>query len=1049
MLHLIKFNLFCFLLLLVPSQSNAQWLNMYAPGNTSPYSLHQFDSHLLMYSPAQGAYNLYHSSNDGKSWDGVQSPIQLIWNYSPRFGYDGVYLYLYEPDFGLYRSLDWGNSWEKISNQELPPNTLYTDDLATIDGYIFHYASGKVYRLATSTGATAEVVLSTQVPFPDQIVLRTRGNAVWASATDSLLVSTDNGSNWDLIWEGEKIEDFDLSGDTILVKTVLGYWRSDNYGLDWTKISNLDYGDRVSHSEDNWFASSTYGPGLYRSSDGGISWTVIPDSLGLILVDSNPKKRGSRIILPGIHGPLVSRDNGATWNYQCNGLYFSTALNLSLFSRLGNTLYLNDQFSEDHGETWFFPLYSGDYGHYFYRICAFKGAYFGVSDDFKLFRSDGNLQNWTLLPFQIPQNEIHFILTDSILYMQLTTGLYQTLDMGQSWTYKGSPNSIVPVGHKNALYTCYFNPFSNLISLFKSEDGGTSWNEMPVDLTPYKFPIPVKLFSAGNTLYIYGGRCILASEDDGASFVQVNTNILEPGYGLPLSIDEFTATDSMVAISNYFGMFYSPNTMSDQWLSLYEGLNTDLPTVSIAPLLVKDTLFVAGNQGLKYLWKRATNSIEAFSGLVYLDENNNGIRDASESVQPKAMLQLGQGQYFSTGFNGQYALSIESLGDTLRVIPPSPHAVINPPYYLVQGAAKDQDFGIHIPAEITDTRIRVTNESPFRPGFSNNVFINYTNIGGDTTQPRVRFFMEPAFALNNVNPPISGALGDTLFWDLQDLYPLKSGVIELNIQVSPNTPLDTEVLAIATVETLKQDIDLSNNRDTLKEIVVGAFDPNDKTCLNGDIISPEQAEAKVPLEYIVRFQNTGSYYASTVRVTDQLHKNLDPTTFELLGASHPCQVSMRDGGKLEFLFTGIQLPPSLQNEPESHGFVRFLVRPQPNLIVGDSIANQASIFFDFNAPIITNTTLTLVNDPSASTNLEQGKLVKISPNPSSGILQVEGTLEKFTRINMLDAAGKLIQSIEQPTLPLALNLTSHPKGVYWMEFTRKNGRVWTEMFILN
>ena len=1023
---------------------SAQWTQLYAPGNTAATSFHRFEEHLILYSTEISEWSLYHSQDDGRSWDIVPSPVQVIANYNPRFGYDGTYFYVFLANSGLYRSTDWGNTWEKITSAQPGPGNPTLDDLAITGGYIFYDVEGSVYRLATSSGAMAQEVLETPVQYPDMVLLRVRGNDLWASANDSLLRSSDQGVTWNLIWEGDKIEDFDLGGDTILVKTISGYWRTDNYGVDWALVSSLDYGNRLSYSSDNWFAYSTYSSGLFRSVDQGVSWNIMPDSLGAILTNNRPLKKGDQIIIPGFQGPIVSYDNGLNWEYQTRGLRYYSIFGQAEFTLLDQVLYLNKQFSEDNGNTWFLPLISGVYEHLFLRVCAFKGSYFGITNGYKLYRSDGNLREWTLLPLQLSSNNlVNFMVTDSILYLKTSDSVYETLDMGQTWTYKGGNTLTTPIGHKNALFHYAYD------RLNRSDDGGITWFETAADLLPYEFNTSVKLFSAGNTLYMYDTRVILASKDDGETFVQVNTNLLEPVSGRPTGASAFAATDSMIAITNGFGLFYAPNSFSDQWISLYDNINTDLPALFSTPLFVEDTLFVAGFSGLKYLWKQSTKTIKSFSGTVYMDHNNNGQRDSTEAVQPRAILRLEEDQFFNAGADGYYAMDVSTPGDTLRVLSPSPHAVINPPYYLVQNEGVGQDFGIYMPSDITDMRITLTNETVFRPGFNNSINIHYANLGGDTLQPKIRFFSAPSFTIISTNPSATESIGDTLYWDLQEVYPLAVGSIEINIQLEANTQLGSEIHVFSAIETTKLDVDLSNNADTINEVVVGSYDPNDKTCLNGDHLSPEEASSRTPLEYIVRFQNTGSYYAEVVRLADQLDKQLDPATFEFLGSSHPCQVSIRDGGKVEFLFTGIKLLSSNQNEPESHGFVRFRVQPKAGLVIGDTLSNLAEIYFDFNAPILTNTVLTIVGTPISTNSPETSPRFQISPNPATDILRIDCNYGAYARLRLLDPHGRPVQEFLKPTFPLTTHISSYPKGIYWVEITGSNGNIFFEKLILH
>ena len=52
------------------------------------------------------------------------------------------------------------------------------------------------------------------------------------------------------------------------------------------------------------------------------------------------------------------------------------------------------------------------------------------------------------------------------------------------------------------------------------------------------------------------------------------------------------------------------------------------------------------------------------------------------------------------------------------------------------------------------------------------------------------------------------------------------------------------------------------------------------------------------------------------------------------------------------------MPDSNTNEPKSHRFVKFRIKPLTSVILNDTIRNRASIYFDYNLPVGTNTTVT-------------------------------------------------------------------------------------------
>lgn len=107
--------------------------------------------------------------------------------------------------------------------------------------------------------------------------------------------------------------------------------------------------------------------------------------------------------------------------------------------------------------------------------------------------------------------------------------------------------------------------------------------------------------------------------------------------------------------------------------------------------------------------------------------------------------------------------------------------------------------------------------------------------------------------------------------------------------------------------------------------VTNSFDPNDKTAFGptpkGDQVTLKDAE----LQYLIRFQNTGTDTAFRVVIRDTLQARFDPSSIRTLASSHPCRFSLRHNNLAEWHFDPIALPDSTTSEPNSHGFVLFQV----------------------------------------------------------------------------------------------------------------------------
>ena len=112
------------------------------------------------------------------------------------------------------------------------------------------------------------------------------------------------------------------------------------------------------------------------------------------------------------------------------------------------------------------------------------------------------------------------------------------------------------------------------------------------------------------------------------------------------------------------------------------------------------------------------------------------------------------------------------------------------------------------------------------------------------------------------------------------------------------------------------------------------------------------------LIYTIRFQNTGNAEAYDVVIRDTLDSNLDPSTFRLITSSHDAVLSanMESGQYLTFDFHDIFLPDSTTSFEASQGYVIYAIRAFDGIDETTVINNSASIYFDFNPGILTNTT---------------------------------------------------------------------------------------------
>ncbi len=118
---------------------------------------------------------------------------------------------------------------------------------------------------------------------------------------------------------------------------------------------------------------------------------------------------------------------------------------------------------------------------------------------------------------------------------------------------------------------------------------------------------------------------------------------------------------------------------------------------------------------------------------------------------------------------------------------------------------------------------------------------------------------------------------------------------------------------------------------------------------------------------------------------------------------------------LQFEFANIQLPDSTTNLAGSQGFLSFHIDQKPELPLQTLIENRAAIFFDFNAPVLTNTNFHRVGEKfivvSAWEPLQASVLVQASPNPFTAEthLEVQGlTSQAPLQLQIFDLQGKTV-----------------------------------------
>jgi len=318
-----------------------------------------------------------------------------------------------------------------------------------------------------------------------------------------------------------------------------------------------------------------------------------------------------------------------------------------------------------------------------------------------------------------------------------------------------------------------------------------------------------------------------------------------------------------------------------------------------------------------------------------------------------------------------------------------------------------------------------------RPGFESAYRIVYTNTGsvikdGDITLQ----FQEDVLDFVSSIPDITTQEEGFLSWSFEGLVPYETRTIDFYLL--PNTPMDTPpVNGGDLLDFTAQVAPIGNVTTTaywsyLTQEVVNSFDPNDKRCLNGEILDPDDVGEY--LKYMIRFENTGTADAINVFVTDTLDESVyDIRSLEVLSASHAVRTE-QEGNVVKFFFDEIYLP---FEDATNDGYVVFRIKTLPTLELGDLIENKAAIYFDFNFPIITNTATTEVKVITNTSNVAAGMGLAVFPNPTHSAVRLSSDVPIY-EVTVSDYSGRLLYSSykDVPTSEITIDFSGYAAGVY-------------------
>ena len=437
------------------------------------------------------------------------------------------------------------------------------------------------------------------------------------------------------------------------------------------------------------------------------------------------------------------------------------------------------------------------------------------------------------------------------------------------------------------------------------------------------------------------------------------------------------------------------------------------------------------------------------SGNIFYDENNNGCDENDNQIHNILVKAYNDSASSITSSNseGQYLLNIYEGTYNVGLFNLPSYFITNPASAVISFEDSDNnenlDFCITANQTVEDLSIALIPITEARPGFEATYQLVIQNIGTQTVNEILISvnFDNTMQSFISAAPNQSSTTVNQLYFEIASLQPFENTTINFTMQTfTPPTVNGDDVLNFtATVTPNTNDYTPNDNTFELNQIVVNAYDPNDKQVLQGDEILIEQAGDY--LHYIIRFQNTGTASAINVRIEDVLHESLNWNTLQMVSSSHDFRAEITENNQLAFIFNNINLPHEAADEEGSNGFVAYKIKPVNGLTVGDFITgNEASIFFDFNLPIITNAVETEIVDQLNINEFNLNNLISIYPNPTNDVLNIKVKDDLIVEeVKLINLQGRELLSIKQNLENI--NLSGLSSGVYLIKLKTNLGTI--------
>ena len=1035
--------------------SFAQWKAMDCPPFAESRDLLQTDNGRIFLATGAG---LFHSDDLGENWtqpfSGNISKGSVSWIQAAK---NVLIARIFDPieNVGVFLiTEDYGDTWQNLN---LPSSTASSTRIYLNEKVIIARL-GSVTSYSYDLGETWEFQNFGEVqssffqvyPVNDHFYLQDLNGGLW--------VSDSNAENWDslsLVLNQTSTTIIEDGSTIIAAANQDSIYYSQDAGQTWSSYNQFgtsnDFFDGLWTKNDTLFL--LYKGSIYTSAPLGADWKKINDDFNDY--DDLVFLGGESILMAEDAGFFFSPDYGISRESRQNGIRSSSIFDFSidqnkLYSYIfaDRGLYSNSIIDGAIVQDARIPITT-----LFDEMVAIDGYVF-VNDEvlssndqnIKRINPDGTIDliqtndNGVWLEFDLLRYE-----DNKLLYFNGSERIYSE-NYGDSWN---------PMTELHEKYFTDLVRYEDAIFVItedgpeRKKDSETTWsiiNEgLALDQSSSVNIFDSRLYSTDSALFLALSRNgdhfeFYVSHDDGDNWIRIAEQfdeVIVPFLNSPYGVQNIVKFGDYHAMGlrNYGVVISDDNGL--YWVRYNDGMSTD----RVRQIQVYDGKLIAGTDAQGF-WILDPDDIrlQNVEGTVFYDADKDANFDFTElalsqikvanNTEDYVTFTDSEGKYnltyvtegnYGPRFNNQYLSSVPGMHNTMD--------------------GSNLDFAIQLQESVSDLCVSIHTNQVHRPGFNTVYQLKYINLAGPVNNASLTFNFDESFSFVSSSTTDYTILGNEIIFPLGTLDPLQEGQITLNFRVSESTVLGSQVSSILIATMDETDNNIENNEAMLREVVVGSYDPND-IAVSDELIYPQDVINTKTLKYKIRFQNTGTYLAERVIVTNAVPDGLSLASIKNITTSHAHSIENDGARGLSFVFDEIFLPDSTSNETESHGFIEYEIDVVDELNIGDFIFNDASIFFDYNLPIHTNEASTEVRELSSIVQVgAEKRVLEIFPNPSADKMQLK-LQDKKGKLVIIDNNGKLCFSENQfSSNDDSVDIRHLKIGMYYVLFRSENEEI--------